>query len=267
MLTEMQLKDAIEPFKQASCKKAHELCKKHIRHGDYVVHQDGTVDVHGDLNLDSFVVNGKLAVRFGDLTGGIEVLKLSSVRTLEGLPKSLLNRILDVRSGFLKDLTGSPEEADFMYVNSSSLTSFEGAPKQVHNTFSVIAPSLKTLRGLPNIVGTLDLSLCKSVKTTDGLAGVKLGSATLPAHLEEVTELPATCISIALNPCVGLAHVFRIPDLAYVKFSNPTGRESKTVQALNEIAEETLELSPDLPKVRWLHAERLLIDRDLEYLL
>lgn len=269
MLTEMQLKDVIEPFKSASYGDALAMCRRYIPEAEYYVNPDGVVDVSGDMfpaSLSSFVVNQKLAVQFGKLTGSMETLKLAgSVRSLEGLPKKLPNRILDVRSDFLKDLTGAPEEVDSFYVNSHSLTSLRGAPKRVNNTFSVVAPTLTSFEGFPTtMVGALDFRLCKRVKTTDGLKNLDLGSIELPLGIEQITDIPKTCVSISVFPCVGIAHLLRIPDIEHVHIIEP--RKGQVAIMLRGIFDECLALS-STPRARWLHAERLMIDHDLEYLL
>lgn len=260
----MSLKQVLEPFSPAPYSRAQHLCRKHLAAGTYNIRANGVIDVEGSVDLNKFVEHGKLAVQFGSIKT-TNVLRLDSVRTLQGLPKSMLGTLLYVSSGFLESLEGGPETAGVMHVTAHFLKSLKGAPKTA-DSFTVVSSGLPSLVNVPTIVGALNLLDCPSVKTTDGLKGVTTVDLHLPLSGSlKITELPNSCNALTVAACTGFGHLFRIPDLDVVHLGEHYPKPIKA--KLEAVIKETLALPYDKPRIRWLHADRLLIEKDLEHLL
>jgi len=135
-----------------------------------VINVDGDVD-SGDL-VD-FVVDGRLTIQFGDVTGdfdcgGLGLTTLvgcpkkvgetfcchdNSLISLEGCPKSV-GGDFHCDNNQLTSLEGGPQEVgDFFNCSGNQLTSLENAPQSVGGDFHCSWNLLTTLKGAPQIVG------------------------------------------------------------------------------------------------------------------
>jgi hypothetical protein len=148
-----------------------ELCIKwHIE--NYTINDDGSVDVDGEVNLDSSDLT-KLPLKFGTVTGDFGCHD-NLLTSLEGCPKYVggnfycpKNKLTSLKGGpekvdghfqcydnFLTNLKGSPEELYSFDCRGNLLTSLEGGPKSVTRWYSCSDNKLTSLKGGPKSVGT-----------------------------------------------------------------------------------------------------------------
>ncbi len=159
---------------------------------NYVINDDGTVDVNGNLTIyltkdkvkkdesHNILINfnkingnvdislqwkkngragkGQLPFTFNEVTGNFHATH-NMLGTLIGCPKKV-GGCFDIRANRLDTLEGSPETVGGYFCASlNSLNDLKGAPKYVGDNFIVSDNNLKTLEGLsPRIDGTLDFN-------------------------------------------------------------------------------------------------------------
>ena len=127
---------------------------------NYTVRPDGTVDVEGNINLNSMNLK-KFPIKFGVVTGYFDCSH-NQLTSLEGCPEK-------VRSYFscnfnqLTSLEGCPGKVDGgFHCSHNLLTSLEGCPKKVKGSFDCSRNQLTTLQGCPEKVeGWFDCSYNK----------------------------------------------------------------------------------------------------------
>lgn len=122
---------------------------------NYTIHDDGTVDVEGDVNLSNRRIT-RFPVNFGKVTGEFNCFSCMALETLQGAPKSVGE---DFNCHFCPKLTslqGAPEKVGktFNCTNCNNLMSLQGAPRSVGVGFYCHScPKLTSLQGAPRSVG------------------------------------------------------------------------------------------------------------------
>ena len=106
--------------------------------GEYVINDDMTVDVKGDVGIKNMSIK-KIEVEFNEVSGDFNCYECKSLTSLEGAPKTV--------------------GGNFSCGYCTSLTTLEGAPKTMDGYFSCYdCTSLKSLEGIPmKIEGIIDL--------------------------------------------------------------------------------------------------------------
>jgi hypothetical protein len=199
-ITESKSKNSIELWHEL-WSRIDKKCKKYgIK--DYKMNSDGSIDVYGDVRLDSLVLS-KLPLKFQNVTGffncsynqlttligapesvgGDFYCVNNKLTTLEGGPKSVgvtfncnSNQLTtlsgapeSVGGGFLCNynqlttLEGAPESVDAFYCVNNKLTTLEGAPKSVGGDFHCNYNQLTTLSGAPAVGGDFHCNYNKLV--------------------------------------------------------------------------------------------------------
>jgi len=164
------------------------------RINNYTFNDDLSIDVDGDVNLDSRELT-KIPIKFrnvsGDFScysnkltslegcpitvGGVFYCSLNSLTSLEGSPKTVGG---DFNCSFnkLTSLLGCPETiVDDFYCGDNKLTSLLGSPKKVGGDFYCINNNLTSLVGGPETVGC-DFT-CRDnelLTSLDGIGDVKV---------------------------------------------------------------------------------------------
>lgn len=175
--------DGFKKFNESSRERENELSDEAkifidiIQLHNYVVNEDGSIDVDGDVVIGSIRLprNGsdfefltglkKLPVKFGLVTGAFMIdfqptighrNKPNDLTTLEGCPESCETLILRNLKG-VTNLKGAPKRVtQEMEITSCNLTSLEGFPEECDGcsiTFSEL--QITSLEGLPEEVRSL----------------------------------------------------------------------------------------------------------------
>lgn len=198
------------------------LLKKHfVKVGKLkAYHDDGSVDIDGDVELKHNYEGDELPVKFNDVSGHFSVSD-TGLKRLSGAPKTSLKAdisktgitslvgIPQTTLGFhasglkLADLTGIRGTCKNILLDDTELRSLKGAPADVPGKFRFSAKELKNLDGLPGKIGELIISnipkdfpllrvLLSDVKTLTvsnfiGIEGNEAGKiqAILKKHLGE----------------------------------------------------------------------------------
>ena len=106
-----------------------EICKKYGI-SNYVINDDGSIDVDGDVDLNDCELT-ELPLTFNKVTG-----------------------IFDCDGNNLTSLEGSPQSVGgHFYCGYNKLTSLEGSPKYVTRTFHCANNNLTDLKGSPKSIG------------------------------------------------------------------------------------------------------------------
>ena len=106
-----------------------EICKKYGI-SNYVINDDGSIDVDGYVNINGFDLD-ELPLTFNKVTG-----------------------IFDCDGNNLTSLEGSPQSVGgHFYCGYNKLTSLEGSPKYVTRTFHCANNNLTSLEGSPESIG------------------------------------------------------------------------------------------------------------------
>lgn len=114
-----------------------QICKKH-RINDYVINEDGSVDVIGDLNLSNSRLT-EIPLKFRIVSGSFNISN---------------NNLMSLKNSPIR--VGRDFNAD-----SNNLESLEFSPQEVNGSYSVSHNKLKTLKGTPPIVKDFICSMNK----------------------------------------------------------------------------------------------------------
>lgn len=262
----MNLKDLLTPAPKLEDDKLKALCRRLIPQGTLWSIKDGLIDVEGVFDISAFVDHGKLMVPFGKVT--TIMVNAGNVYTLAGFPK-IVHGVVDIRSPWLESLEGCPKIVDSIHIDASQLKSFEHGPT-IAQFYAVTSDAITSLNGISKAgIGSLSVAGCNSIKTTDGLDGVVLKSLKLPPDLEEITEYPQQCEDIAYPICAGFPRLFLTGGLQTMTHGDASSNikyKSKLMLAkIASICKRVLAIEGN--KRRYLEAQTLLIDSDLEELL
>jgi hypothetical protein len=118
---------------------------------NYTINPDGSIDVNGDVNLNSDVLI-KLPLNFNKVTGHFDCCD-NNLTTLEGSPREV-GSYFDCSYNQLNTLEGSPTEVGgYFNCGTNKLTTLEGGPKEVGGNFYCHSNQLTSLEGGPKEVG------------------------------------------------------------------------------------------------------------------
>lgn len=260
----MNLKDLLNPAPLLENQELEDLCQQLLPAGTWSI-TNGRINVTGSFDIERFIANGKLIAPFGEVT--TMMLNVGNVHTLAGFPE-IVHGVIDIRSQWLESLEGCPKITDSFYIEANHLKSLEHGPS-VSAFYAVTSTSVASLVGISKKgIGTLTVGGCSSIKTTDGLDGVHLETLKLPPGIQEITEYPAHCVDIVYPICAGFPKLFLAEGLKTMSVSD-ISRKTKTsktfVTKVANICKHVLSIEGS--RRRYLEAQTLLIDSDLEELL
>jgi hypothetical protein len=132
-----------------SFKDIDSICKEYgIK--NYVVNEDGLVDVEGDVDISESGIK-KIPLKFGKVSGNFNC-NYNNLTNLEGAPSEVGGHFI-CHDNKLTSLEGCPIEVggDFNCYD-NKLTSLEGCPKEVGGNFICSQNNLISLEGAPSRV-------------------------------------------------------------------------------------------------------------------
>jgi hypothetical protein len=264
MLLEMNLKNLLKPAALLEDFELEKLCSRLIPAGTKWSIEDGRINVTGVLDITRFIDHGKLIAPFGEVT--TMMLTVGNVHTLKGFPQ-IVHGVVDIRSSWLESLEGGPQVTDSLYIEANYLKSLEHGPSSVM-FYGVTSEALTSLKGVSKKgIGTLAVAGCNSIKTTEGLEDVHLEALKLPPDMSEITEYPEHCIEITYPICAGFPRLFLTEGLKSMVLGdvNKAKTPKPLIEKVVDICEQVLSIEG--AKRRYLEAQTLLIDADLEELL
>jgi hypothetical protein len=105
-----------------------QFCEKYLKYVDYIINNDGTIDVNGDVYLYGklLVYMKKLPVKFGKVLYSFDCAA-NNLTTLEYCPKYI---------------------GGDLYCAANNLTTLEGCPKYIGGDFNCYNNELTTLKGI-----------------------------------------------------------------------------------------------------------------------
>jgi len=119
--------------------------------GNYTINDDLSIDVNGDVELDSKNLK-YLPLKFNYIGGGFYCPYNVELKSLEGCPQTV-NGDFYCYYNKLKSLEGCPQtvNGDF-YCFNNNLKTLKGCPQTVNGNFSCDNNELKSLKGCPQTV-------------------------------------------------------------------------------------------------------------------
>ena len=128
-----------------------------LRIDKYTINKDYTVDVNGDVIIrDKHLINGKLPIKFGNVSGDFDCSSCGNLTSLEGSPNKVGGDFDCYECPNLLSLKGAPEKVgrDFDCSYCNKIKTLGGAPKEVGINFECYkCYSLKSLKGAPKEIG------------------------------------------------------------------------------------------------------------------
>lgn len=156
----------IKPFNEAKGGEPNrEKIEKFLERFDvyeYSLNPDGTVDVEGDLFLDSdskyFSKLKKLPIKFGNIGGFFDATCAYALTSLEGFPKfvgdSFIFKTFDNGGKGIRSMVGGPTHVNGDYVvNNSYLTTMEGIAEYIGGNLELSHNPISSLKGAPGGIG------------------------------------------------------------------------------------------------------------------
>jgi hypothetical protein len=152
-------------------KKNIESKLKELEVEDYIINDDGTVDVNSSVDI-SFMNLNQIPVQFGRVRGDFNCSN-NQLHSLQGSPQSVgfsffchKNRLTSLKGASqwvgksficshneLTSLEGAPLKLNGSFdCSENELTSLKGAPKSINGDFDCTHNRLKTLEGIPDFV-------------------------------------------------------------------------------------------------------------------
>lgn len=129
---------------------------------EYIIADDLTVDVKGDVNLSKSDIE-YIPVNFGHVTGSFYLSRCYNLKSLLGCPTLVDKMFIANMCNSLIDLTGSPfvVNGSVTFSHSDNIRSFKGNLHYVGMGFTCDrCPNLRTLEHLPKVI-KMDLSICE----------------------------------------------------------------------------------------------------------
>jgi hypothetical protein len=121
-----------------------------LAQGAYTIHDDGTVDVQGNVRLWTAPTN-RLMVNFGVVSGTF-VCDKSALESLEGAPREV-GRDFSCKGNLLTSLQDAPKKVGGSFICSSNrIESLEHGPQTVGKNYYCASNQLKNLQGAPRVV-------------------------------------------------------------------------------------------------------------------
>lgn len=116
----------------------------------YIVHDDLTVDVNGNVSISASGLN-EIPVQFGIVNGNFLFFGCN-LKSLKGSPREVTGSF-DCSFNDLKTLEYSPTKVLGLFVcTSNKLTSFFGCPKEIGKDFVSRGNKIRTLKYAPDII-------------------------------------------------------------------------------------------------------------------
>lgn len=153
------------------------------------IHEDGTVDVDGDIILENFE-DGKLPLKFGTVHGNFDIRGYGRGRkklsTLEGSPHTVDGNMRVMFFPKLSSLEGGPEYVGGKFIIiGCPITNLKGCPKRVRGimnpyygymmSLTIMDTKITSLEGLPSVIeGGLDASNNLELHNPEGLNDVMI---------------------------------------------------------------------------------------------
>ncbi len=148
------------------------ICKQY-NITNYIINNDGSIDVKGDVDLkgklfwDTFTITpgygernnytlDRIPLKFRNVTGSFDC-RFNKIRTLEGCPTSVGGDFF-ISDNLLESLNGCPREVGRFLAGNNLFENLEGSPKIVRGDFNVSGEyskvgKLRSLKGGPISVG------------------------------------------------------------------------------------------------------------------
>lgn len=118
---------------------------------NYVINDDLTVDVNGDIDFRGADLK-RFPVKFGKIIGNFNCSN-NQLETLNGGPNKVSENFYCYNNN-LTSLQGSPREVgENFWCVKNKFTSLQGSPREVGGDFACSYGNLVTLRGAPREVG------------------------------------------------------------------------------------------------------------------
>jgi hypothetical protein len=185
-----------------------QVCK---RYGieDYTINDNLSIDVDGDVRLDSKNLE-YLPLRFNYVSGGFSCCRNILV-SLEGSPQTV-GGDFDCQGNELKTLEGSPQTVGTNFECSyNNLKTLEGSPQTVGGDFGCSLNGLKSLKGCPQTVGGDFDCFGNELKSLEGCPSVVNGNFNCSFNklkdLEHISEVSGN-IDIRHNVVYLLMYTF-----------------------------------------------------------
>jgi hypothetical protein len=169
-----------------------ELKKYKIK--NYIINEDGTVDVEGDVDLSK---NGlvRIPIKFGVITGNFNVSD-NDLKTLDNSP-ILVTLEFDCSENYnLMSLKNGPKKARNYICHNCDLTSLEGAPRgEIRMFVCDNNPRLTSLEFAPEKVSYIDCTLCglKSLEGAPKSAGSFYCAKQVNGRKFTIADVRAVC--------------------------------------------------------------------------
>jgi hypothetical protein len=126
-----------------------DICKEYNIE-NYTINSDGSIDVDGDINLNSISLK-KIPIKFNIVSGNFSA-SINNLTSLEGCPKEVGG---DFYCSYnqLTSLKGAPMYIYDFWCNNNQLISLEGCPNYVGGNFHCFKNKLISLEGCVKEVG------------------------------------------------------------------------------------------------------------------
>lgn len=153
----MKLTEIANQQNQASVAKIYNLCNRVVSNGVFDVNPDTlVVDVHGSVDIDAdFLINGKLPVVFGKVTGTVGIQPNVPLVSLEGMPREV-GGSFNIQDTQISSFVGGPDivHGAYMAYGINELTSLQGLPPVIGGALHLGGcPALTSLEHLPHSIG------------------------------------------------------------------------------------------------------------------
>ena len=156
------------------------------------IHEDGTIDADGNIELKKNYNLPTIPLKFGEVRGTFRC-SFRKLKSLEGCPQKVTD-VFSCSSNKLITLTGGPVEVNGIFsCDNNKLTSLEGAPKYVGKEFFCNNNKLKSLNGIPDYIGekihldySPNLPLLKLLVAKGGVEFWKITSHPYAREIENV---------------------------------------------------------------------------------
>lgn len=145
----------------------------------HLIHDDGTVDVDGDLILID-LKSGKLPLKFGKVYGDCKINSYgkngNKLSDLNGCPHTVDGEFSLQFLSNLSSLKGGPEYVGGeFFILKCPLTSLKGSPERVRGRYTVVDSKITSLEGLPSVIeGDLDITNNSELYNPNGLNDLDL---------------------------------------------------------------------------------------------
>jgi hypothetical protein len=135
-------------FESVNEEEIHSICKEYGIE-NYIINEDGTIDVDDDVNLDGKSLT-KLPILFNHVSGDFNCGH-NQLTILKGVPESVGD--FYCHNNKLTSLEGAPQNVVNFSCYGNKITSLEGCPQSVGGHFSCSGNKITSLEGAPQSIG------------------------------------------------------------------------------------------------------------------